>query len=69
MCNDEFRYKNIENALDYQEHITENAQHWDKIGTYDSSIKPQTSGRGMFNLREDHDLSAKYASLANKIRH
>ena len=37
------------------------------MGTYESPIKPQPSGRGIFNLREDHDLSAKYASLARKV--
>ena len=44
-----------------------NAQHWDTIGTYESPVKPQPSGRGMFKLREDHDISTKYASLARKI--
>ena len=67
MCNGEFRDKSPEDALDYLEYIAENAQHWDTVGTYESSVKPQPSGRGMFNLREDHDLSAKYASLAKKV--
>ena len=56
MCNGEFRDKSPEDALDYLEHIAENAQYWDTIGTYESPIKPQPSGRSMFNLREDHDL-------------
>ena len=63
MCNGEFRDKSPEDALDYLEHIAENAQHWD----YESPVNPQPSGRGIFNLREDHDLSAKYASLARKV--
>ena len=67
MCNREFKDKSPEDTLDYLEHIDENAQHWDTIGTYESPIKPQPSGRGIFNLREDHDLSAKYASLARKV--
>ena len=67
MCNGEFRDKSPEDALDYLEHIAENAQHWDTIGTYESPVKPQPSGRGMFNLRKYYDLSGKYASLARKI--
>ena len=69
MCNGEFRDKSPEDALDYLEHIAENAQHWDTIGTYESHVKLQPSGRGMFNLIEDHDLSPKYASLVKKLRH
>ena len=49
------------------EHIAENAQHQDIIGTYESPVKPQPYGRDMFNLREDHDLFAKYASLGRKV--
>ena len=67
LCNWEFRDKSPEYVLDYLDHIAENAQQWDTIGTYESPVKPQPSGRGMFNLREDHDLSAKYASLARKV--
>ena len=36
MCNGEFKDKSPEDALDYLEHIAENAQHWDTIGTYES---------------------------------
>ena len=67
LCNGEFRDKSPKDALDYLEHIAENAQHWDIIDTYESPVKPQPSGRGIFNLREDHDLSAKYTSLARKV--
>ena len=67
MCNGKFRDKSPEDALNYLEYIAGNAQHWDTIGTYESPVKPQPSGRGIFNLREDHDLSAKYASLARKV--
>ena len=67
MCNGEFRDKSPESALNYLEHIAENAQRWDTIGTYESPVKPQASSRGIFNLKEDHDLPAKYASLARKF--
>ena len=69
MCNDEFRDKSPEGALDYLDYIAENAQHWDTIGSYRSSSKPQSSpsSRGMYKLREDHDLQAKFASLTRKV--
>ena len=39
------------------------------MGTYEapSKIQPHTSSGGMYNLREDHDLQAKFASLDRKI--
>ena len=69
MCNGEFRDKSPEDALDYLNYIAENAQHWDTVGSYESSSKPQSSpsGGGMHNLREDHDFQAKFASLARKV--
>ncbi|KAH9801963.1 hypothetical protein KPL71_001215 [Citrus sinensis] len=69
MCNDEFRDKSPEDALDYLDYTAENAQHWDTIGSYGSSSKPQSSpsSRGMYKLREDHDLQAKFASLTRKV--
>ena len=67
MCNGEFRDKSPEDALDYLEHIVENAQHWDIIDTYESPVKSQASTMGIFNLKEDHDLFTKYTSLSKKV--
>ena len=69
MCNNEFRNKSIEDAFDYLDYITKNTQHQDIVGSYESSSKPQSSpsSEGMHNLREDHDLQAKFASLARKV--
>ena len=39
MCNGDFRDKSLEDAMDYLEHIVENAQYWDTIGTYESTVK------------------------------
>ena len=49
--------------------LAENAQNWDTTGTYEapSKTQPHTSNGGMYNLREDHDLQAKFASLARKV--
>ena len=50
--------------------LAENAQNWDTTGTYEAPGKTQpytSSRRGMNNLREDHDLQAKFASLARKV--
>ncbi|KAH9658293.1 hypothetical protein KPL70_023432 [Citrus sinensis] len=70
MCNGEFRDKSPDDALDYLDYIAENAQHWDIVGSYESSSKPQSSpfGGGMHNLREDHDFQVKFASLARKVK-
>ncbi|XP_024046520.1 uncharacterized protein LOC112100886 [Citrus clementina] len=68
MCNGEFRDKNPEDALDYLDQLAENAQHWDTVGTFELTNKQQSSpsSGGIHNLREDHDLQAKFASLVRK---
>ena len=69
MCNGEFKDKSPKDVLDYLDYIAENAQHWDTIGSYEPSSKPQSSlsGGGMYNIRENHDLQDKFASLARKF--
>ena len=68
--NGDFRDKSPEDALDYLDNIEENAQHWDTVGSYESSSKPRSSpsGGGMYNLRDYHDFQAKFASLARKVK-
>ncbi|KAL9374047.1 hypothetical protein Peur_033667 [Populus x canadensis] len=55
--------------MEYLDLLAENAQNWDTTGTYEapSKTQPHTSSGGMYNLREDHDLQAKFASLARKV--
>ncbi|XP_024035548.1 uncharacterized protein LOC112096355 [Citrus clementina] len=69
MCNSEFRDKNPEDALDYLDQLAENAQHWDTVGTFELKNKQQSSpsSGGIHNLREDHDLQAKFPSLVRKV--
>ena len=69
MCNGEFRDKNPEDALDYFNQLIENAQHWDTVGTFELTNKPQQSpsSGGSYNLREDHNLQAKFASLVKNV--
>ncbi|KAK9211927.1 hypothetical protein WN943_001306 [Citrus x changshan-huyou] len=69
MCNGEFRDKNPEDALDDLDQLAENAQHWDTVGTFELTNKQQSSpsSGGIHNLREDHDLQAKFASLVRKV--
>ena len=69
MCNGEFRDKNHEDVLDYLDQLAENAQHWDTVGTFELKNKQQSSllSGGIHNLKEDHDLQAKFASLVRKV--
>jgi hypothetical protein len=55
--------------MEYLDSLAENAQNWDTTGTYEalSKTQPHISSGGMYNLREDHDLQAKFASLARKV--
>ncbi|XP_073265902.1 uncharacterized protein [Populus alba] len=69
MCNGTFEDKDPNEAMEYLDLLAENAQNWDTTGTYEapSKTQPHTSSGGMHNLREDHDLQAKFASLARKV--
>ena len=69
MCNRTFEDKNPNEAMEFLDLLVENAQNWDTIGTYEalSKTQPHTSSGGMYNLREDHDLQAKFSSLARKV--
>ena len=70
ICNGEFRDKSPKDTVDYFDYIAENTHHWDTVGYYKSSSKPQSSLSSgcMYNFREDHDLQAKFASLARKFK-
>ena len=69
MCNGTFEDKDPNEAMEYLDLLVKNAQNWDTAGTYEAPIKTQpfTFNGGMYNLREDHDLQAKFASLARKV--
>ena len=53
--------------MEYLDLLVENAQTWDTTGTYEAPGKTQPHTSSMYNLREDHDLQAKFASLARKV--
>jgi len=68
MCNETFEDKDPDEAMKYLDLLAENAQNWDTTSTCEAPGKTQlhTSSGGMYNLREDHDLQAKFACLARK---
>jgi hypothetical protein len=69
ICNGTFEDKDLDEAMEYQDSLAENAQNWDTTCTYEAPGKtqPHTSSGGMYNLREDHDFQAKFASLARNV--
>jgi hypothetical protein len=69
MCNETFKDTDPDEAMEYLDSLAENVQNWNTIGTYEapSKTQPYTSSGGMYNLREDHDLQAKFAYLARKV--
>ena len=71
MCNETFENKDLDETMKYLDLLAENAQNQDTTGTYKVLGKTQlhTSSGCMYNLREDHDLQAKFASLARKLKH
>ena len=56
--------------MEYLDLLVENAKNQDITGTYEapSKTQPHISSRDMYNLRQDHDLQAKFASLARKVK-
>ena len=78
MCNGTFEDKDPNEAMEYLDLLAENAQNWDTTCTMRHQVKPNliylvevctTLGQIMTSkhLREDHDLQAKFASLARKV--
>jgi len=61
-----FEDKDPGEEMEYLNLLAENAQIWDTIGVSSSSkTQPHITSGGMCNFREDHDLQAKFASLAS----
>ncbi|KAK1566814.1 hypothetical protein Q3G72_004562 [Acer saccharum] len=58
VCNGEFSDKDPKETLEYLDLLAENAQNWNTAGTHEapSKAQPPTSGGGMYNLKEEHDL-------------
>jgi hypothetical protein len=69
MFNGTFENKDPDEAMEYLDLLAENAQNWDTTGTCEAPGKtqPHTSSGVMYNLKEDHDLHLKFASLARKV--
>jgi len=69
MYNETFEDKDPDEVMKYVDLLAENAQNWDTTSTCEAPGKtqPHTSSGDMYNLREDHDLKAKFASLARKV--
>jgi hypothetical protein len=69
MCNRTFKEKDPNETMEYLDLLVENSQNQDTTNTYEapSKTQPHTSSGVMYNLREDHDLQAKFASLARKV--
>lgn len=67
--NGTFEDKDPDEAMEYLVMLTENAQNWDTVGTCEVPNKapPSTSSGGIYHLRDDHELQAKFASLARKV--
>ena len=70
MCNGQFRDKDPDEAMNYLDLLAENARNWDTTSTYEASDKTQpfTTNKGIYHLKEDHDLQAKFASLAIEMK-
>jgi len=69
MCNETFEDKEPNEGMEHLDLLAENAQNWDTRGTCEapSKTQPHTSSRGIYNLKEDHDLHVKFAYLTRKV--
>ncbi|KAK4852583.1 hypothetical protein QYF36_025237 [Acer negundo] len=70
MCNGECSDKDPKEALEFLDLMAKNAQNWDTTGNHEAPSKAQlsTSSGGMYNLKEEDDLQARFASLARKVK-
>ncbi|XP_035546620.1 uncharacterized protein LOC108997816 [Juglans regia] len=68
MCNGEFFNKEPEEAFEYFDYLSENAQSWD---TADSINRHETSrhvgGGGKYTLRDEDDLQARLSLISKKL--
>ena len=71
ICNETFEDKDPDEAMKYLDLSFKNAQNQDTTSTCEtlSKIQPNTSSGVIYNLKEDYDVQAKFASLAGKSRH
>ena len=70
MCNGTFEDKDPDEAMEYIYLFVENTQNQDTTSSCKAQGKtqPHTFSEGMYNLKEDHDLQAKFAFLAKKVK-
>ncbi|KAF5468699.1 hypothetical protein F2P56_012835 [Juglans regia] len=67
MYNGEFFNKEPEEAFEYFDYLSENAQSWDVSDAYDRTEPLKITGGGKYNLREVDDLHARVSMLSKKL--
>ena len=69
MCGRDFMSKNLAEALDFLNYVTEISRSWDEHHGKDSSkVKFQNNSKGgMYTLNEDVDVQAKMATLSRRL--
>ncbi|XP_042953573.1 uncharacterized protein LOC122290102 [Carya illinoinensis] len=67
MCNGEFFNKEPEEAFEYFDYLSENAQSWDVSDEYHRTEPLKITGVGKYNLRGVDDLHARVSMLIKKL--
>ena len=69
MCNGEFLDKELEETLEYLDHLAKNSQSWHNTSSSENSIRSNlvNANRRKYHLSQEDELNARIACLTRKF--
>ncbi|RVW48846.1 hypothetical protein CK203_117150 [Vitis vinifera] len=72
MCGGDFMSKNPEEAMDFLSYVAEVSRGWDEptkgeVGKMKSQLSAFNAKAGMYTLKEDDDMKAKFAAVTRRL--
>ncbi|RVW63902.1 Retrovirus-related Pol polyprotein from transposon 17.6 [Vitis vinifera] len=72
MCGGDFMSKNPEEAMDFLSYVAEVSRGWDEptkgeVGKMKSQLSAFNAKAGMYTLKEDDDMKAKFAAMTRRL--
>ncbi|RVW21720.1 hypothetical protein CK203_115379 [Vitis vinifera] len=72
MCGGDFMSKNPAEAMDFLSYVAEVSRGWDEptkgeVGKMKSQLSAFNAKAGMYTLKEDHDMKAKFAAVTRRL--
>ena len=72
MCGGDFMSKNLEEAMDFLSYVAEVSRGWDEpnkgeVGKMKSQLSAFNAKVGMYTLKEDDDMKAKFMAMTRRL--